>query len=92
MAARPGACGVILRPRSPTVEVACDAPSRSVAKRRGIIGLSGIDTRALTSLIRQNGMPNGVIAHAPEGKFDLTALKKERASGPASSAWTSCRW
>ncbi len=41
---------------------------------RGIIGLSGVDTRALTSFIRDNGMPNGVIAHAPNGKFDIPAL------------------
>ncbi len=41
---------------------------------RGIIGLSGVDTRALTSFIRDNGMPNGVIAHAPDGKFDIPAL------------------
>ncbi len=43
-------------------------------KTRGIIGLSGLDTRALTAFIRDNGMPNGVIAHAPDGKFDIEAL------------------
>src|SRR5271167_2832942 len=35
-------------------------------KSRGVIGLTGIDTRALTSLIRSRGMPNAVIAHAPD--------------------------
>jgi carbamoyl-phosphate synthase small subunit len=45
-------------------------------KARGIIGLSGIDTRALTNLIRDKGMPNGVIAHNAKGKFDLPRLKK----------------
>src|SRR5688572_21782298 len=40
-------------------------------KSRGIIALSGIDTRALTTLIRDNGMPNAVIAHDPSGRFDL---------------------
>ena len=49
-------------------------------KLRGIIGLSGVDTRALTSFIRDNGMPNGVIAHAPDGKFDIKALTA-KASG-----------
>src|SRR5690606_10097755 len=29
-------------------------------KARGIVGLSGIDTRALTALIREKGMPNAV--------------------------------
>ena len=42
---------------------------------RNIIGISGVDTRALTSFIRDNGMPNGVIAHNPDGQFDLDALK-----------------
>ena len=47
---------------------------------RKIIGISGVDTRALTSYIRDNGMPNGVIAHDPEGNFDIAALT-ERARG-----------
>ena len=51
-------------------------------KARNIIGLSGVDTRALTALIREKGMPNAVIAHAPDGKFDLAALKKEAAQWP----------
>jgi carbamoyl-phosphate synthase small subunit len=42
--------------------------------RRGVIGLAGVDTRALTRSIRESGMPHGVIAHHPEGKFDLDAL------------------
>ena len=42
---------------------------------RGIIGLSGVDTRALTAYIRDNGMPKGVIAHEPSGEFDIAALK-----------------
>ena len=51
-------------------------------KARNIVGLCGIDTRALTALIRENGMPNAVIAHAPDGKFDLAALKREAAEWP----------
>jgi len=43
-------------------------------KRRGVVGLAGVDTRALTRAIREKGMPHGVIAHAPDGKFDLEAL------------------
>jgi len=49
-------------------------------KARGIIAITGIDTRALTNLIREKGMPNAVIAHAPDGKFDLDALKREAAA------------
>ncbi|MDO9433760.1 MAG: glutamine-hydrolyzing carbamoyl-phosphate synthase small subunit [Phenylobacterium sp.] len=43
-------------------------------KRRGVIGLAGVDTRALTRAIREKGMPHGVIAHSPDGQFDLAAL------------------
>lgn len=43
-------------------------------KRRGIIGVAGIDTRALTADIREHGMPHAVIAHHPNGDFDEAAL------------------
>ena len=36
-------------------------------KARNIVGFSGVDTRALTALIREKGMPNAVITHAPDG-------------------------
>ena len=49
-------------------------------KTRKIIGLSGVDTRALTAYIRDKGMPNGVIAHAPDGKFDIDALTEKARS------------
>ena len=39
-------------------------------------GLAGIDTRELTRRIRDLGAPNGVVCHAPDGKFDLAALTK----------------
>ena len=51
-------------------------------KARGIIGLSGIDTRQLTNLIRDKGMPNGVIAHNAKGKFDSKKLAKMAADWP----------
>ncbi len=43
-------------------------------KRRGIIAMAGIDTRALTTFIRENGLANAVIAHAADGSFDTDAL------------------
>ena len=52
-------------------------------KARGIIGLSGIDTRALTALIRDKGMPNAVIAHDPVGLFDIDALKARASTLPS---------
>ena len=50
--------------------------------RKGKIGLAGIDTRALTRRIRLSGAPNAVIAHSPEGKFDIAALVKRAADWP----------
>ncbi|MHA1525152.1 MAG: glutamine-hydrolyzing carbamoyl-phosphate synthase small subunit [Alphaproteobacteria bacterium] len=46
-------------------------------KRRNIIAICGVDTRALTSHIREHGLANAIIAHAPGGDFDLAALKAE---------------
>ncbi|TYC55712.1 glutamine-hydrolyzing carbamoyl-phosphate synthase small subunit [Rhodobacterales bacterium] len=51
-------------------------------KSRNLIGISGIDTRALTALIREKGVPNGVIAHSPDGTFDIDALKAAAANWP----------
>ncbi|WP_114519887.1 glutamine-hydrolyzing carbamoyl-phosphate synthase small subunit [Altererythrobacter sp. ZODW24] len=45
----------------------------------GKIGLSGVDTRALTRRIRLSGAPNAVIVHSPDGKFDVAALAKRAA-------------
>jgi hypothetical protein len=42
--------------------------------RRGRIGVSGIDTRRLTRLIREQGMPHAALAHAADGVFDTDAL------------------
>jgi len=52
-------------------------------KARGIVGLAGIDTRALTALIREKGMPNAVIAHDPGGVFDVPALQAWAAALPS---------
>lgn len=51
-------------------------------KARGIVGLTGVDTRALTALIREKGMQNAVIAHNADGEFDVEALKSEAAGLP----------
>ena len=49
---------------------------------QGKIGLSGIDTRALTRRIRLQGAPNAAIAHDPKGKFDIPALLKQAQDWP----------
>ncbi|MBV9219389.1 MAG: glutamine-hydrolyzing carbamoyl-phosphate synthase small subunit [Methylobacteriaceae bacterium] len=83
LAAASGARGVI-------VHAAITDPANHRATRhldawlgsRNIVGMWGIDTRALTALIRETGMPNAVIAHAPDGAFDLATLKREAAAWP----------
>ncbi len=106
-AMRAGARGAVLR-------AAVTDPSnyRSVEhldlwlKKRGIIAISGVDTRALTALIRDGGMPNGVIAHEPSAKFDIEKLKAEAKAWPGldgmdlvpdvtrgqSAEWAEKRW
>ncbi len=49
--------------------------------KRGIVGLSGVDTRALTRLIREKGMQKCAIQYAPDGDIDTAALIK------AAQAW-----
>ena len=83
LAATPGARGVVLH-------TAITEPSNYRATRhldqwlksRGVVGLSGLDTRALTRLIREKGMPNAVIAHAPDGNFDMNALRTQAQAWP----------
>ncbi len=106
-AARNGAVGVIFK--ADITEPSNYRASKHLdqwLKERGVIGLSGIDTRALTAWIRDNGAPNGVIAHDPNGNFDIESLKadakawggllgldlaKEATSGQ-SSRWTQTPW
>ncbi len=106
-AARHGAVGVIFK-----ADITSPSSYRSAKhldewlKARGIIGLSGIDTRALTAWIRENGAPNAVIAHDPNGVFDIETLKAEAkawsglvgldlakvASSGQSSRWSEKPW
>ena len=106
-AARHGAVGVIFK-----ADITDPSNYRAARhldqwlKARGIIGLCGIDTRALTAWIRENGMPNGVIAHDPNGVFDIEQLKADAkawsglegldlakvASSGQSSQWSQTPW
>jgi len=49
---------------------------------RGVAGIGGVDTRALTVRIRDGGAPNGVLAHPSDGRFDLAALQAQAAAWP----------
>ncbi|GAA0599890.1 glutamine-hydrolyzing carbamoyl-phosphate synthase small subunit [Paenochrobactrum glaciei] len=102
-----GAVGVILK--APVTASSNYRATQELApwlKTRGIIGIYGVDTRALTALIREKGAQNAVIAHDPEGNFDLDALKaraknwsglegldlaKDVTSGQ-SSTWSQAPW
>ncbi len=106
-AARHGAVGVIFK-----ADITDPSNYRAAQhldawlKARGIIGLCGVDTRALTAWIRENGAPNAVIAHDPAGVFDLETLKAEAkawsglegldlakvATSGQSSVWTETPW
>ncbi|WP_454013484.1 glutamine-hydrolyzing carbamoyl-phosphate synthase small subunit [Aquamicrobium terrae] len=106
-AARNGAVGAIFK-----ADVTSPSSYRAAGhlddwlKRRGVVALSGIDTRALTALIREKGAANAVIAHAPDGRFDIEDLKRQAAgwsglvgldlakdvTSGQSSVWTETPW
>ncbi|MDP9423557.1 MAG: glutamine-hydrolyzing carbamoyl-phosphate synthase small subunit [Pseudomonadota bacterium] len=48
----------------------------------GRIGISGVDTRALTRLVRREGPPTIAIAHNAKGQFDLDALRQMATEWP----------
>ena len=57
-----------------------DFPSWMAATGR--IGVSGVDTRALTHLVRREGPPTVAFAHSSSGEFDLGALQASAAAWP----------
>ncbi|PZO82244.1 MAG: carbamoyl phosphate synthase small subunit [Mesorhizobium amorphae] len=77
-AGRAGAVGAVFR-----AEVTDPSNYRSEGgldawlKQRGVVAIAGLDTRALTVEIRDNGAPNAVIAYAADGVFDVEALKRQ---------------
>jgi carbamoyl-phosphate synthase small subunit len=48
----------------------------------GLIGIAGVDTRALTRRIRDAGAPTGLVIHAPDGNFDIAAALAEAQAWP----------
>ncbi len=76
LAAAPGAVGLVVHaPITGPSNYRATLHLNEWLTRRGIIGISGLDTRALVALMRDKGVPNAIIAHAPGGDFDLEALK-----------------
>jgi carbamoyl-phosphate synthase small subunit len=106
-ATTPAARGLVLR---------CDVtePSNWRARKHldqwlksyGLVGVSGVDTRRLTRRIRDRGAPNGVVAHSPDGRFDVEALVAKARAWPGlegmdlaievscrqSYRWSETRW
>lgn len=50
-------------------------------KEQGVPGIYGIDTRALTKILREHGTMNGMITSSPD-KADMKEIKKYNASEP----------
>jgi len=46
-------------------------------KSHNLPGICGVDTRALTRSIRDDGAPNAIICHHQDGKFDLADLHEK---------------
>ncbi|MDO5632187.1 MAG: glutamine-hydrolyzing carbamoyl-phosphate synthase small subunit [Paracoccus sp. (in: a-proteobacteria)] len=74
-AADPVAAGIVVRwnPTEPSNWRATNELSAWMAAR-GRIGIGGVDTRRLTRAIRQQGAPHVVLAHDPDGNFDIAAM------------------
>ena len=51
-------------------------------KARGVTGVAGVDTRAITVRIRDGGAPSGVLCFPTDGRFDLTALRARAVAWP----------
>jgi carbamoyl-phosphate synthase small subunit len=51
-------------------------------RKWGRIGIAGVDTRALTKLVREEGPPTVAIAHSESGEFDLDRLRRMAAEWP----------
>ncbi len=73
--ADPVAAGMVVRwdPTEPSNWRAAGGLSDWLAAR-GRIGMGGVDTRALTRAIRQQGAPHVALVHDPAGAFDIEAL------------------
>jgi carbamoyl-phosphate synthase small subunit len=84
MAAATGTRGVVLH--SPITNPSNYRSARHFdawLKSRGIVGMAGVDTRALTAHIRDKGMANAMIAHSPDGVFDIPALQAKAKALPS---------
>ncbi len=82
------------------------APFDAWLRARGVPGIAGLDTRALTVRIRDAGPPHGVLSYPADGRFDLAALQDQARAWPGlegmdlarqvsctqTYGWTEGRW
>lgn len=86
-------------PRAYIVKQWCQVPSNfrsegrldTFFQARGIIGLSGVDTRTLTKIIRESGVMNGAITDDP-AHVDMEALRAYRVTGAVQTVTTKERY
>ncbi|MCL2352584.1 MAG: carbamoyl phosphate synthase small subunit [Firmicutes bacterium] len=79
----------VVGPKAYIVKYPCQDPSNfrsegnldTFFKERGIAGLCGIDTRAVTRMIRENGVMNGKITAKPPSEADLAEIRAYRITG-----------
>lgn len=74
-APKPVAIGMVVR-QMPT-EASNWRATQSLAKWMqdfGCIGIAGVDTRRLTRHLRDHGMQKALLAHDPQGQFDVASL------------------
>ena len=89
----------VIGPKGYIVKQWCQAPSNfrsegsldTFFQEKGVVGLSGIDTRTLTKIIREKGVMNGVITDDP-ASVDLEALKAYRVRGAVQASSTKERY
>ena len=80
-------------PKAYIVKYPCQEPSNyrseenldTFLKKRSVVGLSSIDTRALTKMIRENGVMNGRIQYHPPTELDLHKIRQYKVQDPVSA-------
>lgn len=81
--ARKAAVGMVSRaPITPPASWRAEQSFTEWLSARGIVAVTGVDTRTLTARIRELGMPIAAIAHAPDGRLDAAALRKAALEAP----------
>ncbi|MBR2743271.1 MAG: carbamoyl phosphate synthase small subunit [Clostridia bacterium] len=87
--------GEVIAPSAYIVKEWCEEPSNfrsegdlgTFFKERGVVGLSGIDTRTLVTMIRESGVMNGMITSDP-ARADMEKIRAYRVEKSVESVST----